>query len=132
MSAAFGYPELALTASVVDLIGRGELKARIDAASGTLVARRTEPRIEAFKNALEQGEKVQKRAKGAQLRCVVVIFSFPPYLPPSFSPFPASFPPPLPALLNRPSRPPSLLPLLVHLFDLATNSRSASPLTKTG
>jgi hypothetical protein len=78
MSTAFGYSETHLVAAVVELIKSGALKARIDAAQGTLVARKSDPRTEAFRNALEQGEKVQKRAKGAQLRCVCfpLIFSY--------------------------------------------------------
>ncbi|GAA6044144.1 hypothetical protein JCM8097_002795 [Rhodosporidiobolus ruineniae] len=68
MAAAFGWPEDHLTAFVVGLVQRGMLKARIDAAQGVLVARKMDPRVEAFKNALEVGEKMQKRAKAAQLR----------------------------------------------------------------
>ncbi|GJN87088.1 hypothetical protein Rhopal_000033-T1 [Rhodotorula paludigena] len=68
MALAFGWPEDYLVGAVVDLIRRGLMKARVDSAKGTLVARKQEPRIEAFKNALEQGEKMQRRAMASQLR----------------------------------------------------------------
>ncbi|KPV76676.1 uncharacterized protein RHOBADRAFT_13174, partial [Rhodotorula graminis WP1] len=68
MSSAFGWPETATKKAVVDLIKRGLMKARIDQAQGVVVARRTEPRVEAFKNALEQGEKMQRKAAAVQLR----------------------------------------------------------------
>lgn len=68
MSEAFGWSPDATQLAVVDLIQSGALKARIDSAQGILVAKRGEPRIEAFKNALEQGEKMQKKAAASQLR----------------------------------------------------------------
>ncbi|GAA5865738.1 hypothetical protein JCM3774_004985 [Rhodotorula dairenensis] len=68
MSEAFGWSSDAMQLAVVDLIQSGALKARIDSAKGILVAKRGEPRIEAFKNALEQGEKMQKKAAASQLR----------------------------------------------------------------
>ncbi|BGP38266.1 hypothetical protein JCM10450v2_002208 [Rhodotorula kratochvilovae] len=68
MAIAFGWPEDAMRGAVVDLIQRGAMKARIDQAAGVLVARRSEPRIEAFRNALEQGETMQRRASASQLR----------------------------------------------------------------
>lgn len=70
MALAFGWPEDYLVGAVVDLIRRGLMKARVDSAKGTLVARKQEPRIEAFRNALEQGEKMQRRAMASQLRYV--------------------------------------------------------------
>lgn len=69
MASAFGWREAATKTAVVDLIKRGLMKARIDQAKGVVVARRTEPRVEAFKNALEQGEKMQRKAAAVQLRC---------------------------------------------------------------
>ncbi|BGP30417.1 hypothetical protein JCM10296v2_002171 [Rhodotorula toruloides] len=68
MGAAFGWREDYMQAAVVELIGNGMLKARIDSAKGVLVARRQDPRVEAFKNALEEGEKMQKRAVASHLR----------------------------------------------------------------
>lgn len=70
MSAAFGWSADSTQAAVIDLIQRGALKARIDSAKGILVAKRVEPRVEAFRNALDQGEKMQKKAVASQLRCV--------------------------------------------------------------
>ncbi|TNY17485.1 26S proteasome subunit RPN7-domain-containing protein [Rhodotorula diobovata] len=70
MSSAFGWPEDVMQGAVVDLIQRGQMKARIDQAKGVVVARRTEPRVEAFRNALEQGEKMQRKAAATQLRYV--------------------------------------------------------------
>ncbi|POY75809.1 hypothetical protein BMF94_1122 [Rhodotorula taiwanensis] len=68
MSAAFGWSADSTQAAVIDLIQRGALKARIDSAKGILVAKRVEPRVEAFRNALDQGEKMQKKAVASQLR----------------------------------------------------------------
>ncbi|PRQ69935.1 hypothetical protein AAT19DRAFT_11588 [Rhodotorula toruloides] len=68
MAAAFGWREDYMAAAVVELIGNGMLKARIDSAKGVLVARRQDSRVEAFKNALEEGGKVEKRAVASHLR----------------------------------------------------------------
>ncbi|GAA5976703.1 hypothetical protein JCM10908_005601 [Rhodotorula pacifica] len=68
MSEAFGWSPDATQLAVVELIQSGALKARIDSARGILVAKRVEPRIEAFENALEQGEKMQRKAAANQLR----------------------------------------------------------------
>ncbi|GAA5853569.1 hypothetical protein JCM5353_007785 [Sporobolomyces roseus] len=68
MASSFGMPQPHLESEVIELIGQGYLKARIDSASGTLVAKRKDARGEAFKNALEEGEKVMKRATASQLR----------------------------------------------------------------
>ncbi|BGP14216.1 hypothetical protein JCM10213_005893 [Rhodosporidiobolus nylandii] len=68
MASAFGWSEGSTTAAVVDLIGRGMIQGRIDAAKGTLVARKTDARTEAFRRALEEGERVQRKAKAGQLR----------------------------------------------------------------
>lgn len=70
MSDAFGWSPEATQVAVVELIQSGALKARIDSAKGILVAKRVEPRLEAFRNALEQGEKMQQKAAASQLRQV--------------------------------------------------------------
>ncbi|GAA5982391.1 hypothetical protein JCM11641_006968 [Rhodosporidiobolus odoratus] len=68
MSHAFGWSEPVLTAAVVELIGRGVIKARVDSARGVLVAKKVEARTEAFKNALQLGERGQKKARAGILR----------------------------------------------------------------
>ena len=68
MASSFGIPHPHLEGELIELIGQGYLKARIDSASGTLVAKRKDARGEAFRNALEEGEKVMKRATASQLR----------------------------------------------------------------
>ncbi|GAA5968772.1 hypothetical protein JCM8115_002084 [Rhodotorula mucilaginosa] len=68
MSDAFGWSPEVMQVAVVELIQSGALKARIDSAKGILVAKRVEPRVEAFRNALEQGEKMQQKAAASQLR----------------------------------------------------------------
>lgn len=70
MATAFGWTPDATRLAVVELIRGGTLKARIDSVKGILVSKRVEPRVEAFRNALEQGEKMQKQAAASQLRCV--------------------------------------------------------------
>lgn len=70
MSDAFGWSPEVMQVAVVELIQSGALKARIDSAKGILVAKRVEPRVEAFRNALEQGEKMQQKAAASQLRQV--------------------------------------------------------------
>ncbi|GAA6022905.1 hypothetical protein JCM10207_006858 [Rhodosporidiobolus poonsookiae] len=67
-SSAFGLPPAQVGALVADLIGRGELAARIDQVGGVVVARRDDPRAGAFRRALEMGEGAQKRAKAGRLR----------------------------------------------------------------
>lgn len=68
MSDAFGWSPEVMQVAVVELIQSGALMARIDSAKGILVAKRVEPRVEAFRNALEQGEKMQQKAAASQLR----------------------------------------------------------------
>ena len=74
MAAAFGIDEsqthATLEPEVIELIERGYLKARIDLAQGTLVANKKDPRGEAFKRALDEGEKMQKKVIASQLRSV--------------------------------------------------------------
>ncbi|KAM0754690.1 PCI-domain-containing protein [Meredithblackwellia eburnea MCA 4105] len=72
MSAAFGYPEQDLRAFVTHLISSGELKARIDNQAGVLVARKTDVRAEAFKKALSDGDRIQKRTIAADLRMKLI------------------------------------------------------------
>ncbi|GAA5957044.1 hypothetical protein JCM3765_005388 [Sporobolomyces pararoseus] len=72
MASAFGIEEASVSThlepELIELIEKGMLKARIDSANGTLVAKRRDARNEAFKNALEQGEKLQKKAIASHLR----------------------------------------------------------------
>ncbi|GAA5879508.1 hypothetical protein JCM16303_003229 [Sporobolomyces ruberrimus] len=68
MAASFGIDPSILQSELIELIGLGYLKARIDSAAGTLVAKKKDARGEAFKNALEEGEKLQKKAIASQLR----------------------------------------------------------------
>ncbi|GAA5912513.1 COP9 signalosome complex subunit 1 [Sporobolomyces salmoneus] len=72
MASAFGIDAQqssnVLLPELIELIERGSLKARIDSAKGTLVAKKKDSRGEAFRNALEQGEKLQKKAMASQLR----------------------------------------------------------------
>lgn len=68
MAEAFGWAEDYLLAQVTDLIGRGEMKARVDSQARVLVAKKKDVRQEAFKHALEEGERIQRRALASQLR----------------------------------------------------------------
>lgn len=68
MAASFGIDPSILQSELIELIGLGYLKARIDSAAGTLVAKKKDARGEAFKNALKEGEKLQKKAIASQLR----------------------------------------------------------------
>ncbi|CEQ42214.1 SPOSA6832_03998, partial [Sporobolomyces salmonicolor] len=70
MAAAFGTDEASQHPEIVELIATGQLKARIDSAHGVLVAKRKDARGEAFRHALDEGEKMQKRASASQLRSV--------------------------------------------------------------
>ncbi|GAA5952955.1 hypothetical protein JCM21900_001529 [Sporobolomyces salmonicolor] len=68
MAAAFSTDEASQHPEIVELIATGQLKARIDSARGVLVAKRKDARGEAFRHALDEGEKMQKRASASQLR----------------------------------------------------------------
>lgn len=68
MAEAFGWAEDYLLVQVTDLIGRGEMKARVDSQARVLVAKKKDVRQEAFKHALEEGERFQRRALASQLR----------------------------------------------------------------
>jgi hypothetical protein len=70
MATSFGWTEPALQAAVIELIGSGQMKARVDSQGGVLVAKRKDVRAEAFKHALEEGERIQRRTMAAQLRWV--------------------------------------------------------------
>lgn len=70
MASAFGWSEEVLTREVIALIGEGKMKARVDKQAGVLVAKRKDVRGEAFKHALEEGGKMQKKMMAAQLRWV--------------------------------------------------------------
>lgn len=73
MATAFGWTDAELRASVIDLIKSGDFKARIDNQAAVLVARKKDVRGEAFKRALEEGEKIQRRAVASELRCVACL-----------------------------------------------------------
>ncbi|SCV71204.1 BQ2448_2792 [Microbotryum intermedium] len=75
-AAAFGWSESTLLESVVELIGQGQMKARVDSQNKVLVAKQTDPRVEAFKHALKEGEKMQRCQHAAELRCVDSFFGF--------------------------------------------------------
>lgn len=68
MAGAFGWSEDVLLSTVIGLIGSGEMKARVDSQAGVLVAKKKDVRAEAFKHALEEGEKIQRRTVASQLR----------------------------------------------------------------
>lgn len=81
MSEAFGWDENFTLRYVLNLIKKGDMSARIDLNNGVLVARNRDVRAEAFKHALEEGEKIGKREVAAHLRLVFldffcVLFSF--------------------------------------------------------
>lgn len=76
MAGAFGWTEEALTHAVIALIGEGKMKARVDKQAGVLVAKKKDVRGEAFKHALDEGEKLQRKMMAAQLRCVLFLSSF--------------------------------------------------------
>jgi len=63
-----GGVEQVLVPELIELIEKGFLKARIDSAKGTLVAKKKDSRGEAFRNALNKGEELQKKAIASQLR----------------------------------------------------------------
>lgn len=68
MAVAFGAGEAYLTKMVVHLIETGQMKARIDSKAGVLVAKKQDVRTEAFRNALREGENIQRRTRGMTLR----------------------------------------------------------------
>ncbi|KAK4702667.1 COP9 signalosome complex subunit 1, partial [Phenoliferia sp. Uapishka_3] len=68
MATAFGFTDSELRTSVTALINTGEFKARIDNQASVFVARKKDVRAEAFKKALEEGEKIQRRTVAAELR----------------------------------------------------------------
>ncbi|ORY82347.1 26S proteasome subunit RPN7-domain-containing protein [Leucosporidium creatinivorum] len=72
MAEAFGWAEDYLLVQVTDLIGRGEMKARVDSQARVLVAKKKDVRQEAFKHALEEGERIQRRALASQLRLKLI------------------------------------------------------------
>lgn len=68
MSTAFGFDQASLTRSVVELIEQGRMMARVDKEKGILVKRNKEGRGEAFRNALEEGEKLHRSIVASQFR----------------------------------------------------------------
>lgn len=74
MADAFGWSEEHLVANVIELIGTGQMKARVDTQAKVLVAKKRDIRQEAFKHALEEGERIQRRTLAAQLRSVLSCF----------------------------------------------------------
>ncbi|KDE06605.1 hypothetical protein MVLG_03101 [Microbotryum lychnidis-dioicae p1A1 Lamole] len=71
-AAAFGWSETTLLESVVELIGQGHMKARIDSQNKVLVAKHIDARVEAFKHALKEGEKMQRCQQAAELRVKLI------------------------------------------------------------
>lgn len=69
-----------MTNEVISLIGKGSMKARLDTRAKVLVAKRKDVRAEAFRNALEEGQELQKRALASHLRCVFVCLGLLPFL----------------------------------------------------
>ncbi|GAA5840650.1 hypothetical protein JCM11251_004176 [Rhodosporidiobolus azoricus] len=67
-SHSFGWPEPSVLAAVVELIRQGRLKARVDVVGGKVVQRKRDERGEAFRNALNEGERARKKVGAAQLR----------------------------------------------------------------
>lgn len=76
MAEAFGWDENYTLRYVLNLIKRGDMSARIDLNNGVLVARNRDVRAEAFKHALEEGEKIGKREVAAHLRLVFFLDTF--------------------------------------------------------
>ncbi|KAK4047554.1 hypothetical protein OIV83_005341 [Microbotryomycetes sp. JL201] len=72
MSEAFGWSEQHLLDAVTHLIDKGHLQARIDTRSRTLVAKNKDARVEAFKNALKQGDQIQRKTLANQLRLKLI------------------------------------------------------------
>ncbi|KAK4047760.1 hypothetical protein OIO90_006059 [Microbotryomycetes sp. JL221] len=72
MSQAFGWTEGKLVKAVTHLIDKGQLEARIDTQLKILVSKNKNQRIEAFKNALKQGELLQRRTMASQLRLKLI------------------------------------------------------------
>lgn len=75
MAVAFGWSEEFLLKCVTELIEKGEMKARVDSQNGVLVARKKDNRQEAFRHALEEGERMIRRTRAAQLRWVALSLS---------------------------------------------------------
>jgi hypothetical protein len=70
MASAFGFDQGALTRSVIELIEQGRMLARVDKERGILVKKSKEVRGEAFRNALVEGEKLQRSIVASQFRWV--------------------------------------------------------------
>lgn len=70
MALAFGFDQAALARSVIELIEQGRMLARVDKERGILVKRDKEVRGEAFRNALVEGEKLQRSIVASQFRRV--------------------------------------------------------------
>ncbi|KAI5474841.1 COP9 signalosome complex subunit 1 [Pseudohyphozyma bogoriensis] len=68
MASSFGWSEEELVQAVIPLIRNGDMKARIDSRGGVLVAKKKDVRTEAFRHALEEGERIEKRTVAAQFR----------------------------------------------------------------
>ncbi|KAM0788086.1 hypothetical protein ACM66B_001255 [Microbotryomycetes sp. NB124-2] len=72
MAEAFGWSEDGLLDVVMTLIDKGQLQARIDSQSRTLVAKNKDARVEAFKKALKEGDQIQRRTLASQWRLKLI------------------------------------------------------------